>query len=70
MDTLEVIGRNIRAIMERKNIDACRLQELSGYCEWDICRILNGILILDANDINQLADILKVPVDDLIKETI
>lgn len=70
MDTLEVIGRNIRVIMKRKNIDICRLQELSGYSKWDIYRILNGILILDTNDINQLADILKVPVYDLIKENI
>lgn len=68
MDTSKVIGRNIRLIMKRKNIDTCRLQELSGYSEWDIWRILNGILILDTNDIKELADILEAPVEELIKE--
>lgn len=66
MSYIKQIGEKILDTIQSKNISVVTLSKESGYSVKDLYRLVNGNLILPPNGLERIADILGIPVEELI----
>ena len=60
-----VIGQNIQLVLEDSGITFSQLREKLGYSEKDLCRILEGVLLVDSMELDKFAKVLGVELGQL-----
>lgn len=66
--TLRNLSRNLRSLLESREMSQADLARASGEVEMQISRYVRGIQMPGAGVLSRLADALDVRADDLIRE--
>ena len=68
MDYTRMVGRNIQLIMKEKNIEKNEMANRLHYSYAEICRLLEGKLLLLPQQMKEIANLLGVQTLDLKRE--
>ena len=60
-----IIGQNILLAMNENNISMSYMLENLDYTEKDMYRIIEGVTLIDSQELDNIADVLGVDVDEL-----
>ena len=63
-----IVGQNIQLVLQQKGIRLEELAQQLGYSLIDLHRIIEGVLLIDGNEIKEFANILKVELSELLDQ--
>lgn len=63
-----IVGQNIQLVLQQKGISLEQLAQQLDYSLIDVHRIIDGVLLIDGNDIKEFAKILKVELSELVDQ--
>ena len=63
-----IVGQNIQLVLQQKGVRLEQLAQQLGYSLIDLHRVLDGVLMIDGDEIREFANILKVELSELLDQ--
>lgn len=63
-----IVGQNIQLVLQQKGLRLEDLAQQLGYSLIDLHRIVEGVLLIDGDEIREFASVLKVELSELLNQ--